>query len=746
MRNNILSVVLLLILVIIGITSVTTTNTPSSVVSKNLDDSVFSAERAFIHIQEIAKSPHSIGTIEHERVIKYITEECKKYGFRVNVEEATITRRLGWLVVGANVKNIVAQLDGRDAIHRNVLLVAHYDSQPNTYGAADNTSSVATLLETARMFANTPAKNGVILLFSDGEENGLLGAHAFTQMHSLDSVGVVINAEARGNKGSSKMFETNKDNGWVVSNYAKAVNKPDANSMYYEIYKRLSNGTDFSVFKKKNLTGLNNAIVEGYDSYHNMTDSPENIDLNSLQHHGENIALLAKHFASIDLSQTKKPDVTYFNVFSLFFVYPNWVNLLLIIACIGLVATELVIAFRRKKFEKAKMLLGFLLVPIGSLVVYGVISGFLALIFSLYPKYNDILINYNTIYYFIASCSLVVVILVILLRSVSPQVGFFSFIAGTQLFYCCLIVVWFYFMPTSSYMLIFPMLGMAAGQLWMLLKRSDEECVRTLYIVNFLAALPGVILIVPIIYLFYVAFDIKGLFAVSGVLWVILISTMLPLLNMVSKKALLTMSFMVFTIGVVAIYAGHRTSDFSVERPLQTQIRYEFDTDNATAKWVTSRIDYGNRFLFDHATQDEYGMFYIKAQPLNAEPPNFRVVSDTASGATRKIRLQFRNPRRSPGFFVRFSESDSIYSIKINEKQVVDSNFEGLYYGFNFLGADTDGFVVDIEAGKSKLSATIKEMRIGLNELTFFPGYPMEAVPAPGYEWNSILINKAISF
>ena len=61
-------------------------------------------------------------------------------------------------------------------------LAGHYDTVPTTPGAGDDTSALATMLETARALVAAPIlRNDVILIFTDEEEYGQSGAKAFTE-------------------------------------------------------------------------------------------------------------------------------------------------------------------------------------------------------------------------------------------------------------------------------------------------------------------------------------------------------------------------------------------------------------------------------------------------------------------------------------------------------------------------------------------------------------------------------------
>ena len=193
------------------------------------------------------------------------------------------------------------------------------------------------MLETLRALraSGTPLRNDVIFLFTDGEENGLLGAHAFIDEHRwAKDVGLALNFEARGNSGPSIMFETSDENGWLIKEFAKAAPHPMANSLAYEIDKLLPNDTDFTVVKQAGLPGFNFAYIEGVSHYHTMLDRFEQFDERSLQHHGSYALALTRHFSDLNLIDRKEANAVYFDILGLILIhYPStWVTPLSIFA------------------------------------------------------------------------------------------------------------------------------------------------------------------------------------------------------------------------------------------------------------------------------------------------------------------------------------------------------------------------------------------------------------------------------
>jgi Zn-dependent M28 family amino/carboxypeptidase len=210
----------------------------------------------------------------------------------------------------------MARLAGRSGT-KAILLVSHYDSVTTGRGASDDASGVATLLETARALQGGPAlKNDVILLFTDGEEVGLLGARAFVEAHPwAKEIGLALNFDSGGGTGIVYTYETSPGNAGIIKEYAKAVPYPVASSMMYEVYRTMPNDSDFSLLKQAGVPGFNFAHLGSKSRYHTLMDNPDNLDRRSLQHHGFNALSLVRHFGGLDLSNLRRDgNLVYFGI------------------------------------------------------------------------------------------------------------------------------------------------------------------------------------------------------------------------------------------------------------------------------------------------------------------------------------------------------------------------------------------------------------------------------------------------
>ena len=276
----------------------------------------FAAARAQKHVEAIARAPHPMGSAESARVRQTIIRQLEEIGLAPEVQSP---RQPGPPVP----LNVLARIQGQGPPGKKALMLcAHYDSVAEGPGASDNAAGVAVVLETLRALkAGAPLKRDVIALFTDGEENGLLGARLFVDEHPwAGEIGLALNFDARGNSGPSIMFETSDGNGWLIDQYAQAALTPLATSVSMDVYKIMPNNSDMTVFKRAGMGGLNFAFGSGIAYYHTAEDTPENLDQRTLQHQGDNAVATARHFGRLDLDKTRQADVIYASIL-------NWIVL-----------------------------------------------------------------------------------------------------------------------------------------------------------------------------------------------------------------------------------------------------------------------------------------------------------------------------------------------------------------------------------------------------------------------------------
>ncbi|MDZ4730078.1 MAG: M28 family peptidase [Xanthomonadales bacterium] len=277
----------------------------------------FSADRALSILQALNKEnlPHPAGSQQNQMIRERIQAQLQELDFEIQLQSLFHCNPKFGLC--SPVENLIARLPGQ-ATGSALLLTAHYDSVEAGPGMGDDGAGVAALLEIARMAVLRGGfQHDLIFLFSDAEEQGLVGADAFATQHAwFKDVDAVINLEARGVSGASSMFETGNGNRSFIRMLAQSLDRPVANSLSREVYRRMPNDTDFSVYRELGLSGFNFAFTGGAAVYHSAIDDSRELAAASLQHHGQNVWALLAVLDQRDLQRvTTVEDAVYVDLF-----------------------------------------------------------------------------------------------------------------------------------------------------------------------------------------------------------------------------------------------------------------------------------------------------------------------------------------------------------------------------------------------------------------------------------------------
>jgi len=146
----------------------------------------FSSNGAMRHISALAQYPRPSGSEPNRAARRYIARQLELLGLTATEAPADILRDAGHgNYFSGHVTNVISVLKGTTT-DKPIVLEAHYDSVFQGPGASDNAQGVAVLLETARAIKAGPSlRRDLIFVFSDGHENGLLGAEAFAHFDVL---------------------------------------------------------------------------------------------------------------------------------------------------------------------------------------------------------------------------------------------------------------------------------------------------------------------------------------------------------------------------------------------------------------------------------------------------------------------------------------------------------------------------------------------------------------------------------
>ncbi len=283
----------------------------------------FSAGRAMADVRVIAARPHPTGSAENSEVRRHLLLRMSALGMEVQTEAALLpakglerlNRWSGRSDTAVTMTNVIGVLPGRDRSLPAVMLMSHHDTVWGSPGAADDTTGVAASLEVVRAIkAKGQPERDLIVLVTDAEELGLMGAkHFFANNPLRQRVGAIINLEARGGGGRANMFQTSANNGAAMQLYATHAEQPAASSLAAFIYSVLPNDTDLTPALDGDYTAYNIAFIGRSGLYHSPLATPDRLDQGSVQDMGDQTLELTGALLAKDGMPGKAPDRVFFD-------------------------------------------------------------------------------------------------------------------------------------------------------------------------------------------------------------------------------------------------------------------------------------------------------------------------------------------------------------------------------------------------------------------------------------------------
>ncbi len=276
----------------------------------------FSADRALVDVIGLAATPHPVGSAADRAARDYLMARMTALGLHPQVHRGigiNQPKAADNVLLGGCVEDIVGVLPGRELNAPAVALMAHYDSVPGSPGASDDAAGVASALEVVRAIkARGVPRRDVIVLLTDGEEAGLLGADAFFRNEPMAKrIGFLFNMEARGAAGRAQMFQTGDQNGEAIRLMNRLAPRPVASSLTGFIYQHMPNDTDFTVSKRAGVPGLNYAFIDHQFEYHSPSSTPGTQDRGTLQDMGDQVLAMAQATAFSPDLPARTPDLVY---------------------------------------------------------------------------------------------------------------------------------------------------------------------------------------------------------------------------------------------------------------------------------------------------------------------------------------------------------------------------------------------------------------------------------------------------
>lgn len=655
--------------------------TVPSPAAANAPDTAFSSARAMSMDVEIARTAHPTGSPAHERVRQFVVGRLRDVGLDPQIETTTAMIGRETRVRAATVRNVVARMPGT-ASTGAVLLVAHYDGAGISLAAGDDGAGVVAVLEAVRALrAGPPLKNDVIVLISDAEEEGLLGAQAFVDEHPwMADVQVVLNFEMRGGGGPSIMFETGNDNGWIVRAMQDAGIRPWTNALFYEVYKRLPNDTDFTRFRNAGKQGLNFAGISRASVYHQTYDEPSNLSEALLQHHGDNLLGMARWLGNATLTQVDAPDVTYFTLpwfgvmaYSGAFVLP-------VAAWMLLLAVLVLLAVLRFGGRWPGLLVGLGLGVVSAGLTGAVGWGLMRWLPRFHPEYGALVGSafHHEGWYTLALVGSGLLIVTVSFGLARRWVAAPTLAWGALLLPLAGALYLSFRMPSAAANLQWPVVAAYLGAAVLLMGGSRTAMFS--WIVALAMAIPVMVFLTPAVELLWLGLSFRAA-PVLGVLVAVGLILLLPALYWLREPNWWWAPVTALVLGAAFLGLGIRVARPTAQLPYPSTLAWAFDHGTGEALWVTRgegaspaaqawATARAGAQLTESRPLDAFGYrsgaVVAPAQPVEVPAVQAWVLADSTVGTTRRMRLALRSAIGAELMQLRFPEQGATRVLSLN--------------------------------------------------------------------------------
>tara|TARA_B110000003_G_scaffold152808_2_gene153514 strand:- start:26743 stop:29040 length:2298 start_codon:yes stop_codon:yes gene_type:complete len=728
----------------------------------------FSIDNALVHIKEISLKPHYVGTKAHKTVQNYIVQELKELGLKPTIQTQTIVNKK-WFA-GTTVENIVVKINGLEK-GKSLLLLSHYDSSPHSsLGASDAGSGVATILEGLRAYLakNKTPKNDIIILISDAEELGLLGAKAFVQYHPwAKDIGLVLNFEARGSGGPSYMLlETNGKNSKLISEFINAnPSYPTSNSLLYSIYKKLPNDTDLTVFREiGDINGFNFAFIDDHFDYHTAQDSYIRLDKTTLAHQADYLMNSLNYFSESDIKNLQSDkDLIYVNFpFIKILTYPfSWVMPLFIIAVI-LLLIEVFIGLLLNKIQLKNILTGFIPSSLSVILCGGISYILWKFILLIHPSYNDILqgFTYNGYWYIAAFMCLNSWICLFIYKKFTKQNSLANLLIAPLILWLIVNFLIQGDFKGAGFFIIPVFITEIILAATLFLNREHKN-----YSIFFgIISIPTIYIFAPLIKLFPAGLGLKALF-VSAILLALVFGLLLPILNE-SKVRNMLIKLLGF-LSIIFFGVATISCEFDINNRKPNSLVYVQNISDSSSYWgtyntvldsyISQKIDEKDRTLNikNAETKSKYNTkfkYAVKAKNISIETSKIFRNIDTIINNNRILKFTITPTRKINKYELSLKDSLYFNHLVVNDIPVNEGGYfsikTGTFLVFHMSNADKNLQIEFSIPKKMNPTILLNEISYDLldNKLMELAPRSENMIPMPFVTNDAIISTQKIEF
>ncbi len=659
----------------------------------------FSAARARARIQAIASAPRPIASPGNVQARNYLLAQLRGIGLAPEVQTATVQtasadQTANARVTLAEVHNVIVRKPGMVAGHGGrpaVLAVAHYDSGSDSVGAADGAASSAALLEILRVLqAGPPLDNDLLVVFTDGDAGQALGTRGFVQSHPwARRARIALRFDHLGNRGALQLIGADHADAFTVGAWSALAPHPQGSSFMGELYARLPQHDAAALLAGAGPAVLHFATVAG-PLGGGAWDVPERLDAASLQHEGDTMLALLRHFGSASLPAHEERGQVFFALPLLGMLHYSYAAIWPLALLAGVLCAAICRRAGRRQdagsIDVVQGAFGCLAMAALATFVAWVCREWLP---GLAPRYAAGLLAdgpglaAGVRWQLLAFTLLPMTVFIALQRRLQARIGVHAVLLGAMCLLAIVLLGLSWLVPGASYVLAWPLLAAQAAWLVLAGRRAQGWSAARRRTVLLLAALPAALLIVPAARDSLLHLSPARL-VLPSVLACCLPALCGPLLAQVGTRLVARL----LLLGVMAcMVLAHRATPTPPELPSPNRLVYFKDTPSWQAFWLYPGLplDGWTRQVFPNTLhpyqlpyllgQGSAPVWYAAAKRVDAVAyPDLIVEKDQRGPGGRHMEFLLRSKNRAPELRLHIPGADTLRTT-LNGRVLTDRRY-----------------------------------------------------------------------
>jgi hypothetical protein len=315
---------------------------------------------------------------------------------------------------------------------------------------------------------------------------------------------------------------------------------------------------------------------------------------------------------------------------------------------------------------------------------------------------------YNAPLYLFAFVALAVAIAAALLVLFRRKTTVLDQLFGALLFWWILAIATAVAFPGFSYLFTWPLLFCALAMGWMLWRAGSDGHAE---IVWTLGALPGILLLIPGIYVMY-HFALAPMIGILAFMVSLLLGLLIPHLDLLTRTHPWRVSVVAGVVCVALLVVGSLTARFTPDRPRPNAVAYLLDADAGEATWFSAGMqqdEWTRQFfarapehtsvgkLFPIAQRSGFPVMHGDAPTIALEAPQLQVLDDQTTNSVRTLHLNVRSLRRAPVLMLDVEPYGAVRTATVEDKRIETVESTRSLWSLTYYAPPAEGIEVVLE-------------------------------------------------